>query len=917
MQLKRMLHLVLFSAVAVGQLDGSSAGSTRQPPMSLQELASDWLSSPQDGPRDYPEISNFWGSAGVARDAVGLARNAMPPFACTGSDFPGGEPWLLVDGLAPVVTHTRWTAYEAGRRSLVNVSGSGGGGSGSVAVSVESAVRMQFEGRHTMVYVTLAGAPNSQQQQLQQLRSNDGRHNVSLVLRGLTRRLPAGFGWAVPYPTQADVDAGRFASHVPFFTTTDNASDGVSMFSFLGQEQPAGRIDADGVRFHVDLGQVTLPFSFGFAWLVGNDTASMQRDASVLATDDGFWAAWNTSQAGWEARWLDAFTPKPPPVATPTGHHSGHLPLLLTSDDSIRRVYYMAALTLLAVQRTNSPQHPRVYFTGGQGTAQFFWDMAQHAYMQTMLDPTAMKAQIAAALRADWRLYYGVNIDDGASIGNNYAFDAHSVFAQLDAYVRLTNDTAFLLSALSGVPTPAFNDPAINPSLNPPAGVSPTACDMAGQWKPSGLEHPLLFTVLQPGPAPPGVAARYQASAVSPTLDGWQTCNSSVGSGGTVAVDFWTGSLPGQGVLRGRHSGHFSSDCNRMLLDNGEWDRVVLDSVQVKELLFRLATSWRDYQRPSGADGAGADFVAIDWSDSITAFLECVPNYKGAVPALYAASAWMMRSAAALSDALGDKAAAAEFRQNATALEDTLFGQLYVKGAGYFGTVAGSDPADPASPLQPPWDRIDVRTVVDFDYIGHSLARYPSSASELFAPSIRGEMLDFARRELITADWRWLHALSPLDAAASSPLTHRADHGTTGSYDAWVSLAAEALADVSGNFTDMLRLLRGSAAATREGCYGNNHFISETGQPIKTLNNGVYIANNGVSFGDVILRTLFGFDPQWLAPNAELTALYLHNVSRGNFSGTLVDVPVPSTEQGGALARIVANSSGVSISVAN
>ena len=116
-----------------------------------------------------------------------------------------------------------------------------------------------------------------------------------------------------------------------------------------------------------------------------------------------------------------------------------------------------------------------------------------------------------------------------------------------------------------------------------------------------------------------------------------------------------------------------------------------------------------------------------------------------------------------------------------------------------------------------------------------------------------------------------------------------------------------------GNFTDMLRLLRGSAVTTREGCYGNNHFISKSGQPIKTLNNGVYIANNGVSFGDVILRTLFGYDPQWLATHVELIALYRQNVSRNNFSGTLVDVPVPSPGQGRAFAHIVANSSGVSI----
>ena len=112
---------------ALGDQLTPKVGSTRASrqedlqPMSLQELSSEWL--PNSEGRDFPDISNFWGSAGVARDAVGPARNSMPPFACTASDFPGGEPWLRVDGHAPEVTHIRWTAYEASRRSVANLTG--------------------------------------------------------------------------------------------------------------------------------------------------------------------------------------------------------------------------------------------------------------------------------------------------------------------------------------------------------------------------------------------------------------------------------------------------------------------------------------------------------------------------------------------------------------------------------------------------------------------------------------------------------------------------------------------------------------------------------------------------------------------------------------------------------------------------
>ena len=73
-----------------------------------------------------------------------------------------------------------------------------------------------------------------------------------------------------------------------------------------------------------------------------------------------------------------------------------------------------------------------------------------------------------------------------------------------------------------------------------------------------------------------------------------------------------------------------------MYLDNGEWDKLELQNVQVKELLVRLATDWRNYQRDAqggygssssgSGNGGGTSFVAVDWSENIDSFLECVPN---------------------------------------------------------------------------------------------------------------------------------------------------------------------------------------------------------------------------------------------------------------------------------------------------
>ena len=46
----------------------------------------------------------------------------------------------------------------------------------------------------------------------------------------------------------------------------------------------------------------------------------------------------------------------------------------------------------------------------------------------------------------------------------------------------------------------------------------------------------------------------------------------------------------------------------------------------------------------------------------------------------------------------------------------------------------------------------------------------------------------------------------------------------------------------------------------------------------------------GASGPVLLLRTLFGFDPQWLAADIPHAELYLRDVPRGGFSGTLSGV---------------------------
>lgn len=70
----------------------------------------------------------------------------------------------------------------------------------------------------------------------------------------------------------------------------------------------------------------------------------------------------------WEKRWADAFTPR-------NTHFSGNLPILKSDVAAWNRNYYMGALTMLILERTQFPI-PRAFVTSGErgDGIQYYWD---------------------------------------------------------------------------------------------------------------------------------------------------------------------------------------------------------------------------------------------------------------------------------------------------------------------------------------------------------------------------------------------------------------------------------------------------------------------------------------------------------------------------------------------------------------
>ena len=107
--------------------------------------------------------------------------------------------------------------------------------------------------------------------------------------------------------------------------------------------------------------------------------------------------------------------------------------------------------------------------------------------------------------------------------------------------------------------------------------------------------------------------------------------------------------------------------------------------------------------------GGPHPFLA-DYGGNPNNFLECIPSYIHTVAALQAQNAKMLRVVADIHDATGNTSAAAERRQQASAILAAVQERLYVQGQGVFATLYPSNASNTDK-------RVAVRTCLDFMYL--------------------------------------------------------------------------------------------------------------------------------------------------------------------------------------------------------
>jgi hypothetical protein len=370
---------------------------------SLDEMAGDWL--PMKDVANPPDVHNFNQMLVVGRDLTSYYCYPSALYTHTkdpATQWKTGYPLvrITINDLEFPAVETRWCAYRALRRNL-DCNG----------LAVETDTRMVNEQRGVLCRIT-ATNPTA-------------------------KLLKTAFTLHVPGVLQAD--------GVGVANRTQRAN-------FVSVMRPARKPDSvttetNGVCWNwmVKLppgGKVTLGF------VTGDEKALLaaQTDARVADWAAHFDAVMDECQSVWEQRWADAFTPG-------NKHFSGSLPVLKTADTALARNYYMGALTMLILERTQFALSPRSFITSGERSdgIQYYWDASMQATAWALLEPTGMKATLRHWLVQNARSGAHTSVTETHGYDTNdydkitgYAFNACTIFKTADEYLRVTGDHAFL-----------------------------------------------------------------------------------------------------------------------------------------------------------------------------------------------------------------------------------------------------------------------------------------------------------------------------------------------------------------------------------------------------------------------------------------------------------------------------------------
>ena len=402
----------------------ASASAAEHGVLSLDELSGDWMRMGALG--IYPAINNFWGALGATDNLLAVTDLTFPPFS---QGLHSG--YLRINGEELKAEESRWYAYQILRRTRTK------------DLEVESTVRMVFENRGVLFRLKLLG-----------LQSYSQLVEVSVDLNGFIARYDSDWAFRFPRPHELSY-TGHMVPRNDFgveFSASVVAEGAVLLVrharsrarvAFAFRHKPE-QLEAVWTHGRAEWRILVMGASNG-----PHEQQTLDYVMAVGSTDDEAvslarqWAAdfeptFAAAKTQWEKRYAQVFVPG-------NNFYSGNLPVLTTSDEAMRRVYYMGIVSRLQLLRTNLPIQPRVIVTAGPQfavTVTYFWDNT--LLLMSMLDPEMTKQQLKRWLTLDISKYYAQDCLSGEGRGVWYSANYLSVFGLLQGYLRVTGDYGLL-----------------------------------------------------------------------------------------------------------------------------------------------------------------------------------------------------------------------------------------------------------------------------------------------------------------------------------------------------------------------------------------------------------------------------------------------------------------------------------------
>lgn len=161
----------------------------------------------------------------------------------------------------------------------------------------------------------------------------------------------------------------------------------------------------------------------------------------IAAAGEGSVAA---SERAWDAEIAAMFTPG-------NDIFGGHLPTLVTTDESLRALYWWGAVGVLWFRRDNPASVlGRTYDTlmpRHWQTTTFLWDYSLSSLVHALLDPEVMRKQICHWVGLDIEEHFGTEWLTGGPVGNWYSVNHYAMTRLVDDYLRWHGDHALLEEA--------------------------------------------------------------------------------------------------------------------------------------------------------------------------------------------------------------------------------------------------------------------------------------------------------------------------------------------------------------------------------------------------------------------------------------------------------------------------------------